>query len=157
MELRLDDCVGLRRLLTLGKTVADRPVLPDTVPVGLTSGLPVARLAETTGDPLTDWLGLARPLTVGRTVPDKPMLGVTLPVELLAGLDDTDEDPVGHCDWEEETLLDPVRLLIAVELLLAHCVGLIEGLAVPTVAETAGELVCDAAAEEDALHSPVAL
>lgn len=108
-------------------------------------------------DPLTDWVGLARPLTLGGTVPDKPMLGVTLPVELLTGLDDTDEDPVGHCEREGDTLLDAVRLLIAVELLLAHCVGLIEGVAVPQLAEAAGEAVSDGTVEEDALPRAVEL
>ena len=111
----------------------------------------------TVRDPLTDWVGLAGPLTLGVAVPDKPMLGVTLPVELLAGLDDTDEDPVGHCEREGDTLLDDVRLLIAVELLLAHCVGVIEGLAVPTVAEATGEPVEDTAEEEEELANPVAV
>ena len=125
VEQMLADCVGLRRLLTLGETVADRPVLPDTAPVGLTVGLPVARLADTAGDPVTDCivvgLTLTEPVLLRRAVgvateADELMLGVTLPVELLAGLGVTTglDDPrgvaVAHCDMEEDTLLDPVGL-----------------------------------------------
>jgi hypothetical protein len=44
-----------------------------------------------------------------------------------------------------------------VELLLAHCVGLVEGLPVPTLAEARGDTVCDTTALEEKLPTPVAL
>lgn len=109
--------LGERWALTLPVRVADCLVLPDT--------LPVARLADTVGDPVTDCIIVGLTLTepvllrmpLGVTTEvDELMLGVTLSVELLVGLDVTTGlgDPrgvaVAHCDMEEDTLLDPVGL-----------------------------------------------